>query len=214
MADVILVAASGLAREVLAVIRSAGHDRVIGFLDDDEHQWGNAYDSVVVLGGLDTVSRYPDAKLVLCAGKGSSRVAIASRLAVLGRTDADYATIVHDNVVVPPTCAVGVGSIILAGVVLTTDAWIGRHVVVMPNCTITHDDSLGDGATLASGVSLGGGVRLNERAYLGMNAAVLPGVSIGADATVGMGSAVTHDVPAGETWVGVPAAPIGARRRS
>ena len=31
---------------------------------------------------------------------------------------------------------------------------------------------------------------------------------LGADATVGMGSVVLDDVPAGETWVGVPARPI------
>ena len=34
------------------------------------------------------------------------------------------------------------------------------------------------------------------------------GVRIGADATVGMGSVVLDDVPAGQTWVGVPARPI------
>jgi acetyltransferase-like isoleucine patch superfamily enzyme len=38
-----------------------------------------------------------------------------------------------------------------------------------------------------------------------MNAAVFPGVRIGAGAVIGMSAAVLRNVPAGETWAGVPA---------
>ena len=34
---------------------------------------------------------------------------------------------------------------------------------------------------------------------------VLPGAKIGENAMIGIGSVVTHDVPAGEVWVGNPA---------
>jgi UDP-2-acetamido-3-amino-2,3-dideoxy-glucuronate N-acetyltransferase len=46
---------------------------------------------------------------------------------------------------------------------------------------------------------------VGRRATLGSGAVVLGGVRIGEGATVGAGAVVTHDVPSGETVIGVPA---------
>ncbi len=54
-----------------------------------------------------------------------------------------------------------------------------------------------------------GEVVLRERAMLGAGAVVLPGVEIGEGAQVAANSLVAEDVPAGETWAGVPAEPVG-----
>ncbi len=112
---------------------------------------------------------------------------------------------------VPDDCAVGRGSVVLAGTVLTTSVQIGRHVVVMPNVTLTHDDVVEDFATICAGVSLGGGVHVGEAAYVGMNAAVRENLSVGSGATLGMGAALLQDLPSLQTWAGVPAAPVAAR---
>lgn len=53
-----------------------------------------------------------------------------------------------------------------------------------------------------------GEVVVGERAMIGAGAILLPGVEIGADAQVAANSLVTEDVPAGETWAGVPAEPL------
>ncbi|TSD14273.1 acetyltransferase [Haloglomus irregulare] len=53
-----------------------------------------------------------------------------------------------------------------------------------------------------------GEVVLRERAMVGAGAVVLPGVEVGAGAQVAANSLVAEDVPAGETWAGVPAKPV------
>ena len=47
---------------------------------------------------------------------------------------------------------------LLAHVALTADVLIVTHVAVMPQAVLTHDDTVRDYATIASGVRLGGGV--------------------------------------------------------
>lgn len=205
MADLILIAASGLAREVLATVRDSGQFDVVGILDDDPGRAGTTMDGSHILGPVSDALNYPDAKVVVCVGAGSGRAGIVARLAGLGFPDRRYATVVDASVRLPEGCRIGLGNILLGHVTLTADVTIGNHVVAMPGVTLTHDDAVEDFATFAAGVSLGGGVRVGRAAYLGMNSCVRERTTIGAGATVGMGAAVLADVPAGETWVGVPA---------
>lgn len=197
---VLLIGASGLAREVLA----AGIAGVTGILDDDPARHGSAIDGVPVLGGPDLAADR-DEQLLVCVGPGSGRRTIVRRLAEAGIGDGRYGVFVARSARIGRTSDIGPGSILLDSVVVTADARVGRHVVVMPNSTITHDDVLEDFSTLAAGVALGGSVRVREAAYIGMNASVRQGLTVGADATVGMGAAVLADVPERQTWVGVPA---------
>ncbi|WP_158866179.1 acetyltransferase [Leifsonia sp. AG29] len=208
MRDLLLIAASGLAREVMAM-RQSGM-RVIGVLDDDPALHGHSIGGVEVLGGLELAAQIP-ASLALCVGAGSARRSIVRRLASLGIDDGRYATLVDESARISENSLVGAGTIVLAGCVLTADIIVGRHVVLMPNCTLTHDDIVDDYATLAAGVSVGGVARIGEAAYLGMNSSVRQRVSIGAEATIGMGAVVLNDVPRGQTWAGVPARELGVR---
>ncbi len=53
-----------------------------------------------------------------------------------------------------------------------------------------------------------GEITIGARAMIGAGAIILPGVEIGPDAQVAANSLVDRDVPAGETWAGVPATPV------
>ncbi|NQD88777.1 acetyltransferase [Paenarthrobacter sp. CM16] len=205
MSELLLIAASGLAREVLAMVRSNGPFDVVGILDDDEDKLGRVVDGAHVLGPVRDALKFPHALLLVCIGSGTGREAVVMRLRTLGLDEERYATAIDPSVQIPEGCMIGKGSILLAHVSMTASVTIGTHVVAMPGVTFTHDDDISDFATFASGVSLGGNVHIGRAAYIGMNASVRERTSIGANATIGMGAAVLSDVPAEETWAGVPA---------
>lgn len=202
-APIMLVAASGLAGEVAEAARRAGSD-VVGVVDDDPALWGTVLlGDLPVLGGIDVLGDYPDVELVLCPGRGAARAALADRLAL--EAPRRWATVIDPSAVVPRTCSVGEGSVLLAGVVLTADVLVGCHAVCMPQVTLTHEDVIEDHVTLAAGVALGGGVTVCDGAYLGMRSSVREGLRVGARSVLGMGAVLLEHLPAGETWAGVPA---------
>ncbi len=207
MTGLVLVGASGLAREATAVAVMLHHDGPVQVVDDNSATWGTLHGLAPILGSVDLVTELIDHEVVLALARGRHRRRVAARLEMLGLDPGRYTSLIHPRIVLPGSCSIGIGCVALDGVVLTADVEVGNHVVLMPQVTLTHGCTVGDFATLGAGVSLGGGVEVGEAAQIGMNASVREGVRIGAGATLGMGSVLLHDVPAGETWVGVPARP-------
>lgn len=93
--------------------------------------------------------------------------------------------------------------------VCTTSIVIEDFVMIGSGCRIWDTDfhsinpemrSKGDSCSTKKGE-----IHIKERAFIGAGSFILKGVTIGREAVIGAGSVVTHDVPDGEIWAGVPA---------
>lgn len=104
--------------------------------------------------------------------------------------------------------------------------WIGKKVTIGNRCRIQAFSFIPDGVTIEDDVlvaphacftndkkppSFGKNwapIMVKKGATIGARVTILPGVTIGEKAVIGAGAVVTKNVPAGETWVGVPAKKI------
>jgi sugar O-acyltransferase (sialic acid O-acetyltransferase NeuD family) len=205
----VLVGAGGLAREAAEAVRATNTISptwdLLGFVDDDPAKQGTAVGGIPVLGPVEAVHDHPNALILICPGRPDNYVARRLLVNRLGLDDERYATVIHPSATFGSTCEIGPGTVLLAHVDLTTNVSVGRHVVAMPQVVLTHDVTVDDFATIASGVRVGGACRVGQGAYLGSGACLREGIGVGEWALVGMGSIVTRDIPAKRVWYGVPA---------
>ena len=209
----LLVGTGGLGRETAEAARAGSFWKPVAWADDDPAMWGTELDGLPVLGGTDSAVG-SGASVVLCPGRGATRGLLADRLAAAGLTEDRYATVVHPAASIAASCTLGAGSVVLAGTVLTASVTVGRHAVLMPGVVLTHDDVLADLVTVCARATLAGGVQVGTGAYLGAGCLVREHVAVGAWSVVGMGAVVLRDVPAHETWAGVPARQLGSTAAS
>lgn len=207
----------GFAREVAWLTQSCNRDgeayRVVCFIDDDSAAHGRVLNGIPVMGLGAARAQFPEARVVGGVGAPRTRQLLMEKAVAAGF---DFETVIHPRVERSPWIEIGVGTVICAGNILTTNIVLGQHVQINLDCTIGHDVVMGDYATLAPGVHVSGWVHFGRRAYVGTGAVILNGtqedpIVIGEDAVVGAGACVTKSVSPGVTVVGVPARPIAGR---
>lgn len=90
---------------------------------------------------------------------------------------------------------------------------IGAGTKIDNLCQVGHNCRVGRGVVIAGCTGLGGSVTIGDGAQIGGAVGLSDHVTIGPGARVGGGSIVYQDVPAGATWLGVPAGDAGAVKR-
>lgn len=210
----IVFGAGGLGREVLQILRDIAADGLaaecVAFAVDPGYAGGPPVQGMPVRDdALAMLRADPSLAVVVALGDPARRASTVGWLAA--QAGPRFATLRHPAAWIGATVTIGEGSIIFGQVSMTTDVSVGRHVLVNPGCSLAHDVVLEDFATLAPAVALAGGVHVEMGAELGTGARVIPRRRIGRGAVLGAGAVAIRDVPAGTTFVGVPARAMRAR---
>lgn len=107
------------------------------------------------------------------------------------------------GVVIKDDVHIGAGANIAQGRWRPTTIYSGARIDA--HCHIAHNVVVGRNVAIAASSMLAGSVTVGDGAYIAPGASVRDNRTIGEGATVGLGAAVVCDVPANETWAGVPA---------
>jgi UDP-3-O-[3-hydroxymyristoyl] glucosamine N-acyltransferase len=88
------------------------------------------------------------------------------------------------------------------------DTVIGENTKIDNLVHIAHNVRVGRNCVIAGQTGISGSVTIGDGAQFGGKAGVADHVTIGDGARVGAAAGVMKDIPAGETWGGMPARPI------
>ncbi|WP_210438953.1 acetyltransferase [Nocardioides xinjiangensis] len=210
--DLVIVGAGGFGREtadIVEAINAAAAQpvwRLLGLVDDAlsaDNEERLVRRGLRHLGSADELIS-GDQRPHYVVGIGSP----AARRRVAGRLDAagfPAATLVHPQATLGSEVTIGDGSVVCAGVRVTTNVQLGRHVHLNPNATIGHDTTLEDFVSMNPASSVSGDCVIETGSLVGVGAVVLNRLRLGAGAVVGGSACVVKNVASGTVVKGVPA---------
>lgn len=197
--------ASGHAKVVIDIVERAGLYQIAALFDDNVALHGHAFFDHSVQGGRETLlAAYRQDEfmaVVVAIGNNQIRTQIADWLQMQGIA---RVSCVHPSVQLGRGVQIGLGSVLMAGVVINADTAIGNEVIVNTGATIDHDNVIADGVHIAPGCHLCGHVTVGRASMIGAGSVVIPSVNIGGQVVVGAGSTVLENVADGVRVAGSP----------
>lgn len=138
---------------------------------------------------------------------GSSTVIGGTGFGVVANAAGDILSVPHigrviisDRVQIGSNCCIDRGQ--LGDTVIGEDTKIDNLVQIAHNCTV------GRGCVFAGCVGLSGSCTVGDYVQMGGRVGLADHITVGDKARLAAFAGVMHDIPAGETWSGIPAVPI------
>lgn len=180
---------------------------LIGFIDDTVEKQGKTKYGFEVF-GRDAVDKYKEAKVLAVPGSPQN---FLNRILVIQSLRIDtsrFATVIHPKSSVSELAKIGYNTLIMAGVVLTSNVVIGNHICILPNTVIHHDTVVADYTLIGSNSLIAGNVSIKENCYIASGSNIINGIEIGSGSLIGLGSNVIKGLTANSKVVGNPAKQI------
>jgi UDP-perosamine 4-acetyltransferase len=197
---------NGNGREALDCISFEDYE-FVGFIDDDP-QKRSAHQEIY---SREILQKYKELQILAVPGSASSfrkRQGIINSLGLANSSR--YITAIHPTVAIGRNVQIGVNCLIMAGVVLTSNARLHDHVCVLPNSVIHHDAVVDEFTLIGSNVVVAGGTTIGKSCYIGSGSNIINDISIGDESLVGLGSNILRSVSGHAKMVGNPARDLNA----
>ena len=184
-----------------------GQYELVGFVDDTREKQGSSKCGVPVF-DRSALEKHKDARVLAVPGSALSYIKRQDYIASLNIDPARFTTVIHPKAAVSKYVKLGSNCLIMAGVVITSNAQIGNHVCILPNTVIHHDVMIGDYTLIGCNVAIAGGIEIGRNCYIGSGTNIMNGISIGDFTLIGLGSNVLKSVAANSKIAGNPAKEI------
>ena len=196
----IIIGASGHGKVVADIAIKMNKWQSIAFLDDDKSTKTSM--GIEVIGNTTDAFTYKDeADFFVAIGNNETRELILEKLMDAG---SKVVSLIHPSAVIGTDVEVGIGTALMAGVVINSSCRIGKGCIINTCSCLDHDNTVEDYVHISPGVNMAGAVKVGKGSWIGIGSVVSNNVNICSGTRVGAGAAVVKDITEPGTYVGVP----------
>lgn len=193
----IIIGAGGHAKVIADIAFKSGYTD-ISFVDDNKTDGFNGFS---VIGKINDINALNDSETDFVIGIGNNKI----REKIAQEYDVNYVSLVHPSAQIGLGVTIDKGTVVMAQVVINSDAKIGRHCIINSGAVVEHDNVIGDYVHLSPKAALGGTVHIGKFTHVGIGASVIHSVNVCSDCKIGAGAVVVENIEKSGTYVGVPA---------
>lgn len=200
-------------KEKLIIIGASGHGKVVAdiaikmnkwqsivFLDDNEST--KECLGLDVIGTVANAINFKDgAEFFVAIGNNAIREKVQEDLI---SKKLPLATLIHPNAVIGTEVEVGVGTAIMAGVVINSSTKVGKGCIINTSSSLDHDNLIEDYVHISPGAHLAGTVWIQKGSWIGIGSAISNSIIICGKCIVGAGAVVVKDITSPGVYIGVP----------
>lgn len=196
----IIIGASGHGKVVADIAIKVNMWKSIAFLDDDGYIKTSM--GLEVIGKIADAFTYKDeSDFFVAIGNNAIREKVQEKLISEGIS---VVKLIHPKAVIATEAEIGVGTAVMAGVVINSSCRVGKGCIINTSSSLDHDSVIEDYVHLSPGVNLAGKVTVGKGSWIGIGSAISNNINICTDCTVGAGGVVIKDITEPGTYVGIP----------
>ena len=195
MKQLLIIGASGHGKAVADIAKLNGYENILFFDDNENVKECGKYP---VVGKSSDVNNY-DGDVIVAIGNADIRERFHKVYSHRNKP-----VLVHPSAVVADTVSIEEGTVVMAGVVLNSDAVIGKGCIINTCSSVDHDCNVSDFVHVAVGVHIAGTVNIGYKTWIGIGASVCNDLNICGGCMIGAGAVVVKDIEESGAYVGVP----------
>tara|TARA_R110002049_G_scaffold221870_8_gene393431 strand:- start:8200 stop:8871 length:672 start_codon:yes stop_codon:yes gene_type:complete len=214
MEKVVLFGAGLQCKVCIDILEDYESHEIIGIVDSNAAIGTNKY-GYPILGRQnqlnELIQRYGIFSGIITIGDNYSRFLVYSDL-INQYSEFRFTNAIHKSAVISKSVKLGVGLLVMAGVIINTDAVVDNFAFLSTGAQLEHDGKMKKFSHLSAGSITGGKVTIGEFSTITLGVTILDRINIGDNVVVGSGSLVLKDLPSNVLAYGNPCRIIRTRK--